>query len=545
MANGLNEPLPDSTPDVDAPGPDLRALLGRGLSRSLGWVVGLTVVGAVAGLWVGITQPNLYVSTTKLLLRVGARELVSSESMIGSDEEPRLTGPTMADEMQMLSDSAIFERVARNIGPQEILGPADPSRDDSDSTPLLVSLMHGFQKGLFGVQTLDHACTGDTCWSCLRQATKELQANTSITNELGSNVIVVNVVSTSPDKARVIAQGLADAFIERHREQFSIQSLVERNRGKVEQAKEDRDAAASAYVEHVNRTAATELDTLSPAYVTELSALEKELFDARLQLEQVRRKRASLTDRALEEPAPVLPSGPQIMVPNQEYESRFELKRSLTNQRLALAASDLAGAQELDRRIDDLDRLLAKLPKTVAMSADQRQTVEEPVSAGRAELEIEEKALEVKVQMLDARYSEKKQTADEIRQRGLLSDLKLKDLASARDNAESRYRQMQGRFSVLEALSAIDINEDANLRVMQAPTSDRDKVGPKRVSLLLKGLIAGLLLGAVIAVMRQQLDTRLRYPDLFEKSYGLPVLGVVPQLSALRRLPRSSSGETG
>ena len=72
---------------------------------------------------------------------------------------------------------------------------------------------------------------------------------------------------------------------------------------------------------------------------------------------------------------------------------------------------------------------------------------------------------------------------------------------------------------------------------------ERDKVGPERGELLLKGLVVGLLVGGVFAVARQKLDSRVRYPEVFEHHHGLPVLGVVPRHSSLRELSRTAPWE--
>jgi uncharacterized protein involved in exopolysaccharide biosynthesis len=170
----------------------------------------------------------------------------------------------------------------------------------------------------------------------------------------------------------------------------------------------------------------------------------------------------------------------------------------------------------------------------------------EPVApAGSLDPQLDEDWLNQKIKLLTDRIEEKHAQADEARKQSQIADSERKSLALERDNAANRYQRMQDRFSQAEALSAIDTNEGANLRVLQTPTLERDKVGPKRLSLLLKGLLAGLFVGSLFAILRQTLDPTLRYPELFEQSHGLPVLGVVPQSSALRKLPRSPAQDPG
>lgn len=547
MANGLPDTLLDTGADQEAPGPDLRALLVRGLSRSLRWVIGLTAIGALAGLWFGVMQPNLYASNTKLLLRVGPREQITSETMIGagSADEQRISGPSMFDEIQMLSDIAILERVARTIGPQEVLRPEDPARDDTAETPALVRLLHAYQRRSFGLATIDHECPGPTCTTCLRQATKELNQNASITNEFGSNVIAVSYVSTSPDKAQRITQALADAFIERHKEQFSTKVLVEQARPNVERAEREKNTAAQNYFDFVNRSSTAEVQPLSPTFAAEMNNLDDKLWDAKLRLSKVAGKRSALVDRSKSKAEKIAPTGPNLMIPNPDYEKLQEIKRGLVAQRTELPASDVTTAKELSAKITQIDEQLAGMSMTISQLAGRRSQVGGNASPGSAELQDDEHSLQLEIAALESRIAEKRAQAAEATKQNLSTEQERKMLAAERDAAADRYQALLDRFLKLEALSEIDANEGANLKVLQAPTLERDKVGPKRVSLLLKGLLAGLFAGSLFAVARQRLDTKLRYPELLESSVGLPVLGVVPQSNALRRLPRSSGKEAG
>jgi capsular exopolysaccharide synthesis family protein len=51
---------------------------------------------------------------------------------------------------------------------------------------------------------------------------------------------------------------------------------------------------------------------------------------------------------------------------------------------------------------------------------------------------------------------------------------------------------------------------------------------------LLAGLVLGLILGFVYALIRHQFDRRLRSTDEVEKQFGIPVIGMIPQSSHVR-----------
>jgi hypothetical protein len=126
-------------------GTEMHEVFVRGLVRSLPLVILLTLIGATIGFAFGLFQPNSYTSTTKLMLRPGAREEVTAESMIGLEGQHLAAPPTMFDEMQMLEDPAIFENVAQEVGPREILAPADPEAEDGPLVTAPIRWMHHLQ----------------------------------------------------------------------------------------------------------------------------------------------------------------------------------------------------------------------------------------------------------------------------------------------------------------------------------------------------------------------------------------------------------------
>ncbi|MHC5210626.1 MAG: GumC domain-containing protein [Planctomycetota bacterium] len=535
-------------------GPDLRGLFLKGISRSRGWVITASVAGALLGLATGLLKPNTYESEAGLLLRMGARERITAESLVGMDERPSGTSPTMLDEIQMLSDVTIYERVAQSVGPQLILQPADPTRDDNELTSWPVKRLHELQRFVFGWAHPPHDCPSEDCAVCLRQATKVLVNSTEVTNRSGSNVIQVVHTSTSPERAQRITEALVDAFIERHREQFSSRALLEKNRGKIDLAKQARDLAANAYIEHISKSDYIDLDTQLPALEAEINALENELFSVRVRREEISRQLEMLAEQhqSQDTPSPFQPTSPPLILPNEEYESQFALKRSLIAQRWNLAFQELTEEelrqrrQGLDTQLAQVDQRLSQLPKALVHSAGRSAAPALPAPYGGVPvdetLKSEDRALAVKSEMLGERLAEKRTTMSGIRKRGLAEDLQRRDLAAVRDTKESQYQHLLERFSSLEALVSIDMIEDANLQLFNHPTLDREMAGPKRVSLLMKGLLAGLLAGVCIAMLRQRFDTRLQDPGAAGSRGGVPVLGVVSETPAVKNLSKGTAG---
>lgn len=526
--------------DPEETGPDLRLMLGRSLARSFPCVLLLTGLGAAVGIGVGLLKPNLYESHAKLTLRMGAREQITSESLVDDGERPHAPLPTLVDEMQMLSDVAIFERVARELGPAVVLVPADPGRDDGLFTAPPIRLYHLLQKfALRGFARMDASPGEDQ----VRLATRVLKQDANIQNEPGSSVIHIAYKATSPETARTIVQALAQGFIERHRAQYSVKSVLERSRSQLEQARQDRDEAAKAYVDQVSRSGIALLESQLPRLEVEVSAVEADLFAARLRKEEIARLRSSLSERLTGIPAEVEIQRPAVMVPNEEYETQLALKRMLLAQKQEMLIQTRPSEErsrqekEFDNQIAKVDQKLKGTPKVVVQGSEMHENLGHAAMESRiVDLEVEEETLPGKLELLESRLESKKARLAELQKQVLSATMLRKDLAAGRDSQESRYAQLVNRVSMLESLESIDANEEANLRLLQAPTLELKKVGPDRLSLFLKGLLAGMAAALAFAVLRQRFDRRLRYPEMFERARGVPVLGVVPHLSSLRRL---------
>ena len=94
------------------------------LSRSRAWILGFAVIGLAAGVVAAAAQPNTYTSSAKLLLRLGAHEDFTPEDLAGADYNAAGSRPTIYDEIHMLTDQAIYYRVAQDLGPEALQRPA-------------------------------------------------------------------------------------------------------------------------------------------------------------------------------------------------------------------------------------------------------------------------------------------------------------------------------------------------------------------------------------------------------------------------------------
>jgi capsular exopolysaccharide synthesis family protein len=96
---------------------------------------------------------------------------------------------------------------------------------------------------------------------------------------------------------------------------------------------------------------------------------------------------------------------------------------------------------------------------------------------------------------------------------------------------------LAGRAQSLGVLAEL---HNGNVEIAQAATAPTSPSSPKTSRNTALGAVLGLLLGIGISFLLERFDRRIREPKDLESVYGLPLLGVIPESSALQR---SGGGE--
>jgi succinoglycan biosynthesis transport protein ExoP len=94
---------------------------------------------------------------------------------------------------------------------------------------------------------------------------------------------------------------------------------------------------------------------------------------------------------------------------------------------------------------------------------------------------------------------------------------------------------LQNRAQSLGTLAEL---RNGNVQVAQAASPPTAPSSPRTSRDTLLGAVLGLLLGLSVAFLFERFDRRIREPKDLETVYGLPLLGVVPESSALSRSAR-------
>lgn len=351
----------------------------------------------------------------------------------------------------------------------------------------------------------------------------ELQARVSANVSARSDVIIISARSTSRQDASAIANSVASVYQsyvnDRRRKTASdvLRLLTDQKR-----ATESELAKLMAEkIAFVQRTGiASGLDRGSPtlARVQELSAEKNKL---ELQLKASEAALSSAKGAAAD------PARARFLIDNLMSRGGGSLLTQIrgeirVRQRelLAMSSSYLPGFPELER----INTLLKQLQEELA--AEDKRMLEAYIAT-----------LELDYQTLKFRYDEVSKLAAEA-----MADFRQYNEESVKlQTIESQIRRLEGEVTGLDAqIRGLDLTQDAdfaaNITIMErAPEGGpADPVSPKYAVTLASALVAGLLLGAATAFLRDWMDQRLRSAEEIKQVLGVPVLGAIPHILRAR-----------
>ncbi len=290
--------------------------------------------------------------------------------------------------------------------------------------------------------------------------------------------------------------------------------------------------------------------------VLELLFNEKAKFDKELaerrqaQLEFLRKNRIVATGQspqnpALERLAKLTAALTETELQTLQAQAAFDATKSVIDDpakvRQFVETRQFRGDSEnLRREFRELRKRLAGMSGQYLPGFPELNSIQASLKTLNEEMALEDKRIvEAHVAELEQRLLASKRLEEQLRatvaaQRGEV--LETNDVAAQYQILEAEIASLEKTSDVIDArIKELGVTENAaplNIRVVEAAREDHLPVHPAKARTIFYGLTGGLMLGVMLAMVRDWTDQRLRGADEIKQVVGLPVLGVVPHMSA-------------
>lgn len=456
-------------------------------------IIGTVALGLAASVGLWLSMAPRYTSTASVL--VNPREIRLFASTAGPDNESLADDHLADDALKVLDSRSNIEKTIVALG---LAG--DLEFNPSLATPTQFPLLHSLFK-----RQATPAADQEAVFQHVRDRLR-------VRRDAESNLLTVTFTSTDPDKAARIANGIVDEYIAGDvqqkktlmaRAQQSIDGELADLRSKVEAA--DRAVERYRASHHLTDTtndnlAARNLARLKADLVTaHADAIAKE---ARMQ--EIRELRAKGQNY---KPVTELASSPIIADLLQRQDDALKDEARLTTiygdrnpQVIAAKAQVNAISHKLDSEVDNIIRNF----QSEAMMAEARErSISQAIESATRQFAIDGNAAVMLRQLEQEARSDR----------------------AVYDATLVRLQQIKAETSVLEP--------DARL-ISPAVATDRPSF-PRLGILVVVGTIVSIVLGSILAALREHFDGRLRSGRQIEARLGIPNLGLTPRIRNLRR----------
>jgi uncharacterized protein involved in exopolysaccharide biosynthesis len=530
----------------DGPRSDPLRTLVLPLWRARWLIAAMLVAGGTVGLFLGLMQPNTFRSSGKLMLRYGAREEATPETMVeGSRVSVGQPRDIINTELHLLRAPIVYEDVARKLTPKVVFSAYDPFASDNEHTPKHIQLFHRVQSWWFGSganhisDATSHSL--DECDRCISLAADALQERITLQGEFNSSVITVSYVAHDSVLAKRVVDAFLDAAENRHRSFYDTSVNLEVATESLKKAEEAMTAADAEFSLYRSVCGFMEYDKERNQLLEDRTKFQQKLSTQKSRLDQSANSRAMLADKLAKESPTVEQEVLQAPQPNPRVSELMDRKWELEDALVALEMRKTGTTEEKDveRQTlqEKLNRVTAELESVPPLLEvpPVKQRVENQYYVGyRRSIDV----LDQEIGSLETDIAHCEQDLDanskRIEEANSCGTQYTTIEAKAR-KARADYETQEKNLQAARGMHDLDKLELSNLRRIQDGTLTRVKEGPRRAKLLVVGLILGSLAGAALGFVRHLMDKRVHSPHDVERLLGLQVVGVLPR----RPLPRT------
>jgi capsular exopolysaccharide synthesis family protein len=457
-------------------------------------LIAVTTVSALVATY-GVMRlvPPVYKSTAEILVYDPQRQIDSAIQKPISPFVDALSYDAMSTEINVLKSKSVLLRVASELHLDE-----DP---DLQAASLILELLK--RAGLFGLVRIfsDDRPPEPTKAEKLDRAADVLLASVEAWSD--AYIIFISVSAHNPVLAQGLSETIAKDYLASQREarQEALQHVAGWLKGRVDELR-SRVLGTEASIEELKAQSGIPSVDSDALREQQIAAFNKQLITAREQIEDQRSR---------------LEQARRIIDGNGDIQSIPELTASSTLTKLRQQET------ELSSRLQDLQAKLGDRHVEVIAAHAALATIEKQISAEAGHIlgnmqnsyDIalrQEQSIEARLQGLTSLVNSKAYT-------------KLQQLRRVADADRSLYESYLSQYNDISERRTL---QDASARIISPATLPKSPSSSRRKMFYGAGAMLGFGSGILIALLLELLRPGVQTGAEIEKSFGLPVVGVIP-----------------
>ena len=499
---------PDGSEDDEI---DLRAIW-RTLVKHKAMIGGITLLAVLAAGIYTLRATPLYQSTVMLQIDRAAQKVVGFNSEVEVDQGAASDQLQLRTQIELLKSRSLAERVIDELNlhrpdvedalPEQdskaandrATGEGLPDSNQEKSRPSMLEQMADNFTQLFSPASSDKQVLGR------EETLKEFNKSLTVEPVRNSRLVEVQVLNSSPELAARIANQLTKAAIAMNLERKSESSVYARQylEDQIKQTKAKLEESERQINEYAKNNGILNLGEKGSAttqtfvdFSEALSKAEQERIKAEAQYNEIRQNPES---------------APQVFanVAIQTYKEQKAKLEAEYAKNLAVFKPEFPAMVQAKAQIDQLQARINDEVNTTLRSIK-----------GQYEAARQQEA------SLRAKVAASKADVQNVQDRSVDMNLLQREL----DTNRQVYNSLLQRLKEVSVTANITTN---NLSVVDEAKVPLFPHKPKPLINLGLGLVVGLFLGMLAALLREQMDDSIKHADEVESLFGLPLLGWIP-----------------
>lgn len=503
----------------------LRTLRRHWWQSALLFVACLSLV--VGGL---LIAPRAYESQGKLFVRFGRGGMtldptVTTNETVHIMESREAEVNSVAD---ILESRALIDQVVDTVGVERILK-SNFIFADRIKIPDLPSFT--------SVSVESTAGESNEAYVALKQrekAIRQLSESIKVTPAKKGATINVSCRASSPELAREIVQTLMDKYLDlhisAHRTDESYPFFVEQfdlHQRKVQIAtdrvRDFKNVAGITSITGEREAVQSQINQVE----TDLIATEAVLASAKERTDVIDRQLASLDERLVTEEVEGTTNGAGDLMRDRLYSLEILEKELLTK-----FNESHPQVQQVKLQVAEARKIADKQPETRTETTTAvnpiRQRVEGDLLQARAELRATEARL--------AALREKRGVLDKQLDTLNGQEAELSELQRQLDVAQANYTKYADKLEEARISRELDVERVSNVKIVQSASLTLKAVSPKRLILLLLGMVVSFATAIALPQLLELVNRRLRTPEDVQLRLEIPVLVTLNRPASKRLL---------